>query len=283
MSVWRTLCVTLKRMTHVHIQQAVNTATASILRRLVRILLRYGIGYQAFCEIAKRSYIEVAQTDFALPGKKQTVSRISTLTGLSRKEVSRVSQLPEPSTSLAAASINRAARVVSGWLTDDDYLDAQAQPLDLPFEGEGSFTALVKRHSGDIPPRTIADELNRTGTLVMLASGHVRLQQNAYVPKTDDVQNLQLLGTDVADLIATMDHNRETPEAPYFQRKVCYQNIDPDVLENVRTSLSEQAQNHLESLQQDIIKHAKVAKGSRQFRLGVGIYYFEEEVWKETT
>jgi len=270
-------------MTHTSIQQALAAASTNILRRLVRILLHYGVGYQAFCEMAKHAYIEVAQTDFALPGKKQTVSRISTLTGLSRKEVSRVSQLPSPSTGVLEASINRATRVVSGWVSDANYLDAQAQPLDLPFEGDVSFTALVKRYSGDIPPRTIADELSRTGTLVMLASGDVRLQQNAYVPKAHDVQNLQLLGVDVADLIATMDHNRETPEQPYFQRKVCYQNIAPEVLETVRTSLAEHAQKQLEALQYDIQQKASVATGQRQFRLGVGIYYFEEEVWKEKT
>ena len=56
----------------------------------MRVLLRNGVPYGAFAEIARRVYVEVAEKDFALPSKKQTGSRISTITGLTRKEVARI-------------------------------------------------------------------------------------------------------------------------------------------------------------------------------------------------
>ena len=52
------------------------------------------------------------------------------------------------------------ALIVGGWVRDQAYHDSKDPPADLPMEGEtGSFSALVRDFSGDIPPRAIADEL----------------------------------------------------------------------------------------------------------------------------
>src|SRR5512135_1484512 len=65
-------------------------AVARILKPLVRILLRNGVSYKTFADIAKRQYIEVARNEFPIERRKQSVSRVSVITGLTRKEVSRV-------------------------------------------------------------------------------------------------------------------------------------------------------------------------------------------------
>ena len=72
------------------IQKTLARALHTMLRPLVRILLRNGIAYGSFAELAKKTYVEVAFEDFAPEGKKQTVSRVSALTGLTRKEVKRL-------------------------------------------------------------------------------------------------------------------------------------------------------------------------------------------------
>ena len=61
-----------------------------LLRPLVRLLLRHAVPYGAFDTLARRVYVETALRDFALPGKKPSVSRASILTGLTRKEVQRL-------------------------------------------------------------------------------------------------------------------------------------------------------------------------------------------------
>ena len=256
-------------------------ASYTILYALARILLRHGIGFTAFSEIAKRAFIDVAHNEFALPGRKQTVSRISALTGLSRKDVGLVLKQESLDDGLNNIHINRVARVISGWLSDEHFQDHQQHPLDLPFEGDSSFSSLVKRYSGDLTPKTIADELMRINAVSMLPGGKLRLEQHAYVPKDDLLQKSSILGNDVADLIATIDHNMVEPEEAYFQRKVSYQNIDEASMDGLHHDLNHLSQQYLEKMQATIRKKVTAATGLRKKCLGVGIYYFEKDVSDE--
>ena len=258
---------------------SLNAACYQILSALARLLLRYGVGYTAFAEVSKRAFIDVAWRDFALPGKKQTVSRVSALTGISRKEVGLVlKQAPLENTQ--SIHINRIARVISGWLNDKKYLDEQQCPVDLSFEGDISFSSLVKTYSGDLTPKTIADELLRNNAIKMLPGGFIRLSQHAYIPNDDVIKKMDFLGTDVSDLIHTISHNIKEPEVPFFQRKVLYQNIDPVCVDKLRSELNHLNQEYLEKMQQLIHSHGQSAKGQRKKRLGVGIYYIEEDLFE---
>ena len=107
------------------IQQTLIKATTRILRPLVKMLLQNGVSYAAFTDLSKQLYFDVAKVDFAIPGKKQTSSRISTMTGLSRKEVARLDALPPKKEVLDTTAINRAARVISGWVKDKEFHSAK--------------------------------------------------------------------------------------------------------------------------------------------------------------
>jgi len=262
------------------IPQTLLAATASILRPLIKMLIRYGISYAAFTELAKHLYFEIGKNDFAIPGKKQTSSRISTLTGLSRKEVARLESLPPHQHALDASRINRAARVISGWIRDEEFLAKNKEPADLPFEGEKqSFSALVKRYSGDITARTIADELLRVDAISMSPDGLIHLNTRAYVASANDIDKITILGTDVSNLIKTIDHNITKPDNSYLQRKVAYNYIPEEDLPDIKPQLTKIAQASLQSMDKVLAKYAvkkSAAKKSKIYaRAGVGIFYFE--------
>src|SRR4030043_2117543 len=80
-----------------NITKAIAAAITKLLHPLVMFLLRNGVPYQTFADIAKRVYVDVATEEFDIPGRKQSKSRVSILTGLSRKEVLRVKCLPASS------------------------------------------------------------------------------------------------------------------------------------------------------------------------------------------
>jgi hypothetical protein len=135
-----------------------------LLRPLVRILLRSGMPYGVFADLAKRAYVDVASEEFRIPERRQTVSRVAVITGLSRKEVARVRDLASAEASVAAERCNRAARVIGGWLRDARFLDGSGEPLPLAMEGEGAtFSLLVKEFSGDVPAGAVLDELLHVG------------------------------------------------------------------------------------------------------------------------
>jgi Family of unknown function (DUF6502) len=260
---------------------ALAEAAQAVLRPLVRVLLRNGVPYGAFAEMARRAYAEVAEREFALPGRKQTVSRISTLTGLTRKEVTRI-RSDEGPRHADSERYNRPARVIGGWVRERRYHNRAGRPAELPMEGDTrSFSALVREFSGDIPPRAMADELVRVGAIEMHPEGRVRLLTRAYIPRGDQVEKLGILGADVADLIRTIDHNLTCPPGEaYFQRRVSYDNVPREMLPVLTQQLSRKAQACLESMDRVLAAadrdRSPTVKGTGRMRTGVGIYYFEE-------
>jgi len=270
-------------MQNVTITEALSHAVTTALRPLIRILLRHGVGYDAFAELAKRAYVEVGMSDFGIPGKKQSISRVSVLTGLTRKEVSRITENPAPADGATAERYNRAARVIAGWVRDRDFLDSNGQPAALPAQdGDHSFAALVRRHSGDVPARAVLDELVRVGA-VESANGSVKLRARSYIPANSDVDKLQILGTDVGDLIRTIDHNIQHGNTdPLFQRKVMYDNLPTETLPEFRALSREQAQELLERIDRWLAQRDRdinpESAGTGRMRAGIGIFYFEEEV-----
>jgi len=268
-------------------QHALYSAVIKLLRPLVRALLRNGVPYGAFADLAKRAFVDVAMKEFEVSGKKQTISRASTITGLSRKEIKRLLDIDEEQDRDMVVRYNRAARVVYGWVHDKSYSDSKGEAALLEFEnGNPSFSSLVKTYSGDVPPRAILDELLKVGVVEKRADGKIKLLARAYIPQHGTSEKLALLGRDVAGLIRTMDENiHGVNEKPKFQRKVFYDNLPVEVLPRLQAILADRGQELLEFLDQWMASHDRdvnpKASGTGRAAAGIGIYYFEEDVVEE--
>ena len=260
----------------------ISAAVIRLLRPLVRILLKNGVSYNTFSDIVKWVFIDVASKEFGIRGRKQSTSRVSVITGLSRKEVTRVQQLPRPDDSASTEKYNRAARVIAAWRREREFVDAEGEPVPLPMSGSGAtFSKLVKRFSGDVPARAILDELIRIGAMERLEDGKLRLHAQAYVPESSKADKLHILGTDVGLLISTIDHNlNPDPIDPLFQRKVAYDNLPDEILPVFRKLSAKRAQNLLEKLDRWLAQSDRdvtpTVKGKGRNRAGLGVYYFEE-------
>jgi hypothetical protein len=265
-----------------NITKAIVAAITNLLRPMVMFLLRNGVPYQTFADIAKRVYVDLATEKFDIPGRKQSKSRVAILTGLSRREVLRVKRLPAQDDLGALDRINRAARVIAGWLRDRRFSDESGQPADLPFEGGNvSFLQLVKLYSGDAPARAVLDELMRVGVVERTPDGNIHLLERSYIPKAGEIDKIAMIGSDPADLFSTIDHNICHPEAPFFQRKVNYDNLPSEALPELKKLAGEHSQELLERVdrwmsERDRDVNPRVA-GTGRKRAVVGIYYFQED------
>ncbi|MEW6719045.1 MAG: DUF6502 family protein [Thermodesulfobacteriota bacterium] len=266
--------------------ESIYAAILRLLTPLVRLLLRKGIPFRAFADLAKRVYIDVAQAEFGIPGRKQTRSRVSVLTGLSRKEVLRVARLPKPDDSQTEQSYNRAVRVLSGWIRDARYHDADGNPAVLAADGGmPSFASLVKEYGGDVPPRSVLDELLRVGVVEQGEPGRFRLLDRAYIPSMGEGEKIGILGTDVAALIETIDHNLGAePGAAFFQRKTLYDNLPEEAVERLRREIASRAEKFLEQTDRRLAENDRdvnpAVGGTGRRKAGLGIYWFEGD-WKE--
>lgn len=260
------------------------SAIIKMLYPLVRVLLRNGITFRTFADILKWIYVDAAIKEFGIQGRKQSDSRVSIITGLSRKEVRRLKKMERLVNAEATDRYNRAASVISGWIRDRRFRDAKGQPRALKFDkGKDTFSDLVKSFSGDVPPRAILDELKNVGAVENLKDGRIKLLTRAYLPSFDEPEGLRILGTDVAHLINTIDHNIcGNFKEPFFQRKVSYDNVPEEAVHNFRKLSAEKSQQLLEILDRWLSEHDRDVtpsiKGTGRKQVGLGIYYFENDL-----
>ena len=263
---------------------ALSTATRNLLYPLVRIFLRNGKAARSFYDLVKQVYVDLARAEFGIQGKKATVSRIAILTGLTRKEVKALLAEPPRGDGGMEEEYNRAARVIAGWLRDARFSDGRGHPAPLPLEGKrNSFAALVKVYSGDIPVRAMLDELLHAGAVQQTKDGRICLRSRGYIPQKSAPEKLNILGTDTADLIATIDHNvYVNPKKPRFQRKVMYDNVPVEAAQEFQAIAAARCQELLEALDRWLSTRDRdvnpSTKGSGRVRLGVGLYHFEERL-----
>jgi hypothetical protein len=264
---------------------ALAAALDRIFRALARLCLRHGVSYEAAAEIAKRAFVDVARREFVIPGRKQSASRIALLTGIHRKDVGKMLAAARPSDPGGAARVAYAARVIAGWRRDEEFRDARSGPAALSFDGGSpAFMDLVKRHGGgDVPGRAVLDELTRIGAVTRLRDGRIKLVARAYVPAAASEESLAILGSDVSDLIQTIDHNLSSgPEAGMFQRRVAYDNLPAEAVEEVHAQVRREGQSMLERLDRFFARRDRdsspKAEGTGRWRAMAGVYFFANDV-----
>lgn len=262
------------------IQNALVEGVLKILRPLARILLSHGMACGTFTELARRAFVDAAFEQLRREGHRPTVSSVSALTGLSRKETARLRDAAPDQDANSQQRYSRAIRVISGWVNDGAYLDHEGQPAPLPMEGQfGSFAALVRQYSGDIPPVAMLQILQASNN-VECVGGVVRLTTRAYIPTATPLERIGILGTDVAELVETIGHNLEaSPVDRFFQRKVSNYSIPPEALMEFRELSNQQSQALLESYNAWLVRHqvdANEDPDQPPRYVAVGIYYHED-------
>lgn len=267
--------------------ELVQKSVMQLLSPLARLLLRHGISHAEFSSWAKQAFVREAEKHFSVDdNKKPTVSRIAVVTGINRKEVKRIQELPEEERSSLSRN-NRAARVVTGWLQDDEFHDAagKAKPLTYGNTEEG-FNLLVKRYSGDVPARAILDELVRVGTVSRGENDEITLVRQGYIPHESKEEMLRIFGESATDLLDTLDHNLSSDTGPSrFQLSVVYDNISTQSLQQFKqlsktksTELLKELDRFLSTRDKDI--NESIEEEGR-YRTGLGIYLIEQEIETE--
>jgi hypothetical protein len=260
-------------------------ACRAALKPLVRMLLKHGVMHRDFVELSKQVYVEVARADYGLRGRPTNVARMALLTGLDRKEVTRLKtrlerQAAEASPPDPQQGQDRITRVLSGWHQDRDFTGADGTPLALALDGPmPSFATLVKRYGGDVPGSTILRELKRTGT-ARVADGAVHVLRRNYRLDTVDAVALARAGSVLRDIGNTVAHNlyRDARDESRFEARATNVQIPPEALPAYRAFIYAEGQAFLEKVDAWLTaaevpeQPAKDAK-----RIGLGLYWIQAD------
>jgi len=271
------------------IKVGLQSAILRLMRPVVRLLLKHNIPFGTFSDLIKHSYVQVAKETLSLPGKKLSDSRISVVTGIPRKDIKRYAEAPDRNDKEIFREHNRAARVLTGWIQDKDFNDKEGRPLDLPMEADGndpSFSILVQKYSGGIPPRAILDECLRIEAIRKMDDQRLRLVSFGYLPSHDELEQIQVLSREVADFLDCIDHNlRADLEDSYLQLSVRCDNLPEECLDKLRIEGGDRGRKLLQDMAGSITRFDRdqndTVFGTGKHRVVMGVYYYQQEVKDE--
>jgi hypothetical protein len=183
-----------------------------LLVPLVRILLRNGISFIEISEVMKGAYARVAATDFAVPGRPMSYSRLSITTGIARRDFERVLGEEDRLRRALESNATRIANVLQGWHNDPEYMGPYGFPRDLAFArepgGGPSFEDLVARFAADIQPQLMLEELIGVGAATIAEeSGMIRVLKRTFIPEQMAPELIEVFARGVRRYVETIDHN----------------------------------------------------------------------------
>jgi Family of unknown function (DUF6502) len=258
----------------------------------VRILLRNGVNFLEFAEVAKAAYVEVAAMDFPVSDRRMSQSRVAIVTGLSRKEVARVIADEGKDYSEDESKFNRVIRVLAAWHMDAEFTGPYGIPLELEFEndpGKPSFQTLVRKYSGDMPARAMLDELLRVGIVVQdTNTALLKILGRTYIPEKLSLESIDHVANVVSHLSETLDNNLRTDatQKRFFERTVEVDHAvgwaDVWVFDEY---VKDRGPQLLEEFDAWLSSRAKLERppSDEKVKVGLGMYMYVERVARRPT
>ena len=271
---------------HLGSADPVKDATVSALERvldpLLELLLDAGVTVQELNRAARNRAVRIATQRVVKESGRESKSRVAIMTGLPRSEVTRI--LGE----LDAGPKDKpdhhpARRVLAAWHDDPRFLAPNGDPAVLPIFGKKrSFERLVERYGVGIPVRAMLDELMQLDAVERLEDQKVRAKSRVPIMTGLTNRSIAAVGERGRDLLETLAHNVRRSSQPFFEATAVIDDGDLELVNFVRREIAEQGTNFINSAnsllnRSQIKRGSKTAKSSKPVRLGVTVYYFQEE------
>jgi len=275
-------------MTYEALRGRLLEALGKALEPVVLLLLKSGIGWKDFSDIAKEKFVLVATESFGIRGRPTNLSRVAILSGLDRREVARLRRRATEQRTAPQGYMSKPTQLLHAWYHDPHYLDASGKPRDLEIEGaESSFAELVRQYAPGIPLVAMIKELRAAGAVVDVDGQRLRPLKRSYIPREFNENLVRLWGSELHDLGTTLEHNlsHEEAELPRFDRRAISLRVDPKALPEFREMLEREGQAFLERMDDWINAHqvdSSIAEKGIGIRLGVGVYHIQDRVPRST-
>jgi len=261
---------------------ALVAAIRRILRPLVRLLVRRGLTFPWLADLLKPLFVEAAEAEISAEFGRPTISRISVLSGVHRKDVSR--RVKQPEADSAPPRIHTiGTELVARWLSEARYLDSSGVPRPLPRThragGAESFAALAEAVSRDVRPRTILDELLRLG-IVRVHDDSVHLLAQGFVPAAEFDARAFYFGESLHDHLAAGANNLEGGAPPMLERSVYYDELSPASVAKLAARSEELGMQLLTTINRDgmALESSDPPRPGERRRIRLGVFFYSAPV-----
>ncbi len=255
-------------------------ALKKILMPLVKLLLSFQITYPYLINLLKSIYVEIAEEEFPVSGKRQSDSRISLLTGVHRKDVKRLRN-PDSSDGGMPQNISLGAQLVALWIGSERYQDSTGQPLPLPIKTPPGYTGptfdnLVETVSKkDLRPRVVLDEWIRLG-VTHIEDENVVLNTGAFTPEKGFDEKVFFFGKNLHDHISAGSHNLLGLKPSFFDRSVYYDQLTAESIESLAKLANKLGMDTLRAINQQALtlQNQDSKQENAVHRMNLGIFYY---------
>ena len=186
-------------------------ALRCVLRPIIRILIRAGIRFDEFSELARGVYIESAIRDGVdHHSGTPTRERVALATGVTRQQVDYYIENEGALPAAEPTLVRVAMEVLHKWHTDSQYLGPYGIPLELEFESPGgrNFRSLVSHVDPSASPGLVLEELLRVGSVIYSGDSYFRTLSRAFVVSDPmSPQQTEYFGYSLTRLAKTLEHN----------------------------------------------------------------------------
>ncbi len=254
-----------------HDPVSVLAACRALLKPVAELAIARGLHHADLDELLRAAFVEAALAAHPDVTPHRAVSRVSTTTGLNRREVTRLLQR-EPE---LAARPTPATQVFTRWLSDPEWRGHAA----LPRQGVGaSFETLAQSVTKNVHPRSLLEELCRLGLArVDEAADRVELLDERFAPTGDEPRMLGFVASNVGDHLRAAVTNVVSPKPQHLEQAVFADELSADSVERLQPLVREQWQQLLRTLapaMQKAIDEDAAAGRVQDRRIRVGLYSF---------
>jgi hypothetical protein len=231
-----------------------------IFRPIARLAILRRVRFADVAERLRRAFLSEARGQL---GEAAPVSRLAVMTGLQRRDITRLIEAREAAPSAAPDPL---ARLVAAWR-------AQYGGAPLPHHGDaGSFDALARTIRQDVHPRSLLDMLVAAGT-VERRGQQVHLLRTGHVPQPGSEAQLRYLGANVGDHLAVAVGN-VAGDPPGFDLAVHYGGLSEAAVAELEALWRGRMRAVLEEVNARAAALQAAQEGPARFRAGG---YFRKE------
>lgn len=255
-------------------QQALLLALDSLIEPLAQLCVGKAISIQMVEEHLRQGFVRAARQASQGANPDRLNSRISTLTGLTRREVTRIQGLAQPARLTGHTPVTA---LLTLWLSLPEYQNGAAGPFELPRTGAApSFEALAHSVTKDVHPRSLLDAMTRLKLVEEDdETDRVRLVQNAYVPQGNSAEMMHFLGANAGDHLRAAVANVLGSGQQHFEQAIYADELSTESLAQARQLISNQWRHLLTDMvpQLEALMKADAQAGRPQNQsLRLGLY-----------
>lgn len=263
----------------VDVRQRFLQALRRILRPVIRLMIRSGIRYDEFADIACEAYVESALRDGIRDIQTPSVEQIAWATGIQNSRVRNYMEAGVVRPPICRTTTHLITEVLHKWHTDLDFLNLHGVPRELePDSASGiSFQDLVMKVDSQADPEAILSELLRCKSVVCLDDGRIKPVTRSYIWPQGSIAAIEYFGLALNDLSRTLEYNFDATNSDNkrLERSMfADRGISLELLPTFHAYSQERATQFLNDLDDWFAQFSDSETDDSENRIVTGVYVF---------